>query len=96
MTEPFWITRLRPHAGQLARVAQEGGEPRQLADAILSFFMPAHDKGLLRELVANDDAQAQIVAAFPELAPFPTWLAEFIDETRIILGLIAAPDDDEA
>lgn len=95
MQESLWVTRLRPHAGQLARVASEGGEPRQLAFSIITYFMAPADKGLLRELVAQETAHAQILAAFPELAPFPEWLADFIDEARVVFDLKEPDDEDD-
>lgn len=94
MTAPLWVTRLSAHVDQLVRVAAEGGEPRQLAIGIISYFMLPADKGLLRELVAQEDAEAQILAAFPKLVPYREWLADFVDESRYTFGLLV--DDEPA
>lgn len=92
MSHPLWATELAPHVGQLVRIANEAGDARQLASGIQFFMSPRH-KGMLRELLANDNAQEQLVAAFPQLAAFPMWLEEFIDETRSTFGLPSTYDE---
>lgn len=95
-TEPAWVSELRVHVSQLVKVASSGRDPRNLANALFDFFLPDRHKGVLRELVAQETAEQQLVDAFPELAPYTAWLSEFVDELRVIFGFVATGDDDGA
>lgn len=84
VTEPGWVTALRPHVGQLARIAASGKDPYDFAHTVMSFFMPDAHKGTVRELVlpGAEDAAAKLLDAFPPLQAYPGWVVEFIDGVR--------------
>jgi hypothetical protein len=84
VTEPGWVTALRPHVGQLARIAASGKDPYDFAHTVMSFFMPDAHKGTVRELVlpGAEDAATKLLEAFPPLQAYPGWVVEFIDGVR--------------
>jgi hypothetical protein len=78
---PPWQQLLVENQARLLDAAQRGLEPDFVADMTVR-YVPAHQRGILIELVQQPNAQALVVQAIPAMQHYPTWLAEFIRETR--------------
>lgn len=82
---PAWAAQLADYIPLLVKVAASGEDPADFAESSIRFLMDDGSRGLLREFVARESAADEVLARFPALAAYPTWVREYVATARDIL-----------
>ncbi len=91
---PPWQQLLVENQARLLDAAQRGLEPDFVAD-MTTRYVPAHQRGILVELVRQPNAAALVVQVIPAMQHYPQWLNDFVAEVRdqLIPGPELTSDD---
>lgn len=71
-------TALEPYVGRLAQFAAQGKDPFSVVKMVTVMASP-QTLGMIRELVARDDAAAALCERFPALAPYQAWTNDLVE-----------------
>jgi hypothetical protein len=86
---PVWVRVLRNESKRLVAAASSGRDPSLVAE-IAWEWAPAGIKPAISEFFGMDDAEDKIKQVVPQLASYPEWVSEFVEEARaLIFGEVA-------
>jgi hypothetical protein len=85
---------LKPYAGMLVERAMADDDPFDLGHS-LAVMIPVAMRDAVAAFIEQESAAAELIAAIPELSPYPAWVGEFINGIRERFNPTEEPDDDE-
>lgn len=85
---------LKPYAGMLVERAMADDDPFDLGHS-LAVMIPVAMRNAVGAFIEQESAAADLIAAIPELAPYPAWVGEFINGIRERFNPTDDPEDDE-
>jgi hypothetical protein len=85
---------LKPYAGMLVERAMVDDDPFDLGHS-LAVMIPVAMRDAVAAFIEQESAAAELIAAIPELSPYPAWVGEFINGIRERFNPTEEPDDDE-
>lgn len=72
---------LRPYAGMLVERAMADDDPFDLGHSV-ALMIPVAMRDSVAAFIERESAAAEVIAAIPELAPYPAWVTGFVDGIR--------------
>lgn len=87
-------TPLEPYVPQLVAFASENRDPHGVCMTVVT-FAPPQMLAAIREIVGRENPAVELIARFPELAPYKIWTAQVLDEFYAELFGDEGSDDED-